>query len=199
VLRDDVQIGFRILTGYDGTTPQWQEVTLGGSGATPWQNWTFSNTGGTYAVSGNGGAGQTSQSLVLTGLPMADAGVGWYQIVVKGGDFEKIYNLHHDLHPGAHYRRPRPDPAIHRFQHRTLRLRHRRPGHADARRDPGRRRAADLLGQRHRRLADARPGADAAQYRQRLPRQPAHRHGARGGHPQRRRFRGAGRSDRRCA
>jgi hypothetical protein len=94
VLRDDVQIGFRMLTGYDGTTPQWQEVTLGGSGATPWQNWTFSNTGGTYAVSGNGGTGQTSQSLVLTGLPMADAGVGWYQIVVKGGDFEKIYNLY---------------------------------------------------------------------------------------------------------
>ncbi len=94
VLRDDVAVSIRILTGYDGGTPQWQEVQIGGSGQTLWQNWTFANTGGTYSVTGDGGAGQTSQSLVLSGLPMAGSGVGWYQIVVKRDGFEKVFNLY---------------------------------------------------------------------------------------------------------
>lgn len=93
-LNDDVQLSFRILTGYDGDTPQWQEVAIGGNGGTPWQNWTFGYANGTYSLTGNGGAGQTSQSLILTAPPMADSGVGWYQIVVKSGAFEKTYNLY---------------------------------------------------------------------------------------------------------
>ena len=75
-LADDVALSFRILTGYDGDTPKWQEVAIGGNGVTPWQNWTFSYAGGTYSLTGNGGAGQTSQSLILTAPPMADSGVG---------------------------------------------------------------------------------------------------------------------------
>jgi hypothetical protein len=93
-LNDDVALSFRVLTGYDGDTPKWQEVAIGGKGVTPWQNWTFGYADGTYSLTGNGGAGQTSQSLILTAPPMADSGVGWYQIVVKSGDFEKIYNLY---------------------------------------------------------------------------------------------------------
>lgn len=94
ILRDDVQISMRILTGYSGSTPQWQEVAVGGAGQTPWQNWTFGYAGGTYTLNGNGGAGQTSQSLVLTGIPMADSGTGWYQFVVKAPGFEKVFNLY---------------------------------------------------------------------------------------------------------
>ena len=94
VLKDGVALSIRILTGYDGDTPQFQEVALGGAGTTPWQTWTFAYDDGSYSVSGNGGAGQTSQSLVLTGLPMAASGVGWYQIVVRFGDFEKAFNLY---------------------------------------------------------------------------------------------------------
>ncbi len=94
VLRDDVQISIRILTGYSGTTPQWQELALGGNGVTPWQTWTFGYTNGQFTLTGNGGQGQTSQSLVLTGLPMADSGTGWYQIVVARNGFEKTYNLY---------------------------------------------------------------------------------------------------------
>jgi hypothetical protein len=92
VLRDDVEISFRILTGYDGTTPQWQDVSLGGSGVSPWQNWTFAYDGTTYTVIGTPGG--TSQALVLTGLPMAESGTGWYQIVLQRGGFEKVYNLY---------------------------------------------------------------------------------------------------------
>lgn len=94
VLRDDVQISIRILTGYAGGTPQWQELGIGGGGVTPWQTWTFGQSGGAFTLSGNGGSGQTSQSLVLTGLPMADSGTGWYQIVVAGRGFEKTFNLY---------------------------------------------------------------------------------------------------------
>ncbi|MBW6401647.1 DUF4114 domain-containing protein [Roseomonas sp. HJA6] len=94
VLRDDAELSIRILTGYNDDKPQWQDVALGGAGVTPWQNWTFAYANGSYSVSGNGGAGQTSQSLVLTGLPMADSGVGWYQIVVKSRGFEKVFNLY---------------------------------------------------------------------------------------------------------
>ncbi len=94
VLRDDVDISFRILTGYVHDEPQWQSVKLGGDGASPWQNWTFANAGGTYSVSGSGAAGQTSQSLVLTGLPIAPSGTGWYQIVVAAPGFEKAFNLY---------------------------------------------------------------------------------------------------------
>ena len=94
VLRDDVQISIRILTGYSGTTPQWQDIAIGGGGVTPWQTWTFGYNSGSFTLTGNGGQGQTSQSLVLTGLPMADSGTGWYQIVVAGRGFEKTYNLY---------------------------------------------------------------------------------------------------------
>ncbi len=94
VLKDDVALSIRILTGYSGDTPNWKEIPIGGDGKTPWQNWTFGYEDGTYSLTGNGGAGQTSQSLVLTGPPMADSGVGWYQIVVKSNDFEKVYNLY---------------------------------------------------------------------------------------------------------
>ncbi|HWT10463.1 MAG TPA: hypothetical protein VN329_14960, partial [Roseomonas sp.] len=94
VLRDDVQLSMRILTGYSAGTPQWQEVAIGGKGQTPWQNWTFGYADGAYSLSGNGGAGQTSQSLVLTGIPMADSGTGWYQIVVAAPGFEKVFNLY---------------------------------------------------------------------------------------------------------
>jgi hypothetical protein len=94
VLKDDVALSIRILTGYDGDTPQWQDVAIGGAGQTPWQNWTFGYANGTYSLTGNGGAGQTSQSLILTGPPMADSGVGWYQIVVTSAGFEKVYNLY---------------------------------------------------------------------------------------------------------
>ncbi|MBR0650888.1 hypothetical protein GXW78_14540 [Roseomonas terrae] len=94
VLRDDVAISIRILTGYDGTTPQWQDIRLGGNGQSPWQNWTFAHDGTTYSVSGGGSAGQTSQSLVLTGIPMAESGTGWYQIVLHRGGVEKVYNLY---------------------------------------------------------------------------------------------------------
>lgn len=94
VLRDDVDVSIRILTGYDGDTPQWQTVKIGGDGQSLWQNWTFAYADGTYSVTGNGGAGQTSQSLVLTGMPMAQSGTGWYQIVVGHGAYEKVYNLY---------------------------------------------------------------------------------------------------------
>jgi hypothetical protein len=94
VLRDDVAISIRILTGYDGDTPKWQELAIGGDKKTPWQTWTFGYADGTYSLTGNGGAGQASQSLVLTGVPMADSGVGWYQIVVAAPGFEKVYNLY---------------------------------------------------------------------------------------------------------
>ncbi len=95
VLKDDVTLSIRILTGYTGDTPKWQELAIGGAGVTPWQNWTFGHdANGKYTLTGNGGAGQTSQSLILTGPPMPDSGVGWYQIVVKSTDFEKTYNLY---------------------------------------------------------------------------------------------------------
>ena len=115
-LNDDVALSFRILTGYDGDTPQWQDVAIGGKGQTLWQNWTFSHADGTYSVTGNGGAGQTSQSLILTAPPMADSGVGWYQIVVKSHDFEKIYNLYTTTFtPAATTGDPDPIPQFSNF------------------------------------------------------------------------------------
>jgi hypothetical protein len=94
VLRDDVALSIRILTGYDGDTPQWQDVAIGGPGETPWQVWTFGHSNGTYTLTGNGGAGQTSQSLVLTGIPMAQDGTGWYQLMVSAPGYEKAFNLY---------------------------------------------------------------------------------------------------------
>ncbi len=122
VLRDDVAISIRILTGYDGDTPQWQEIAIGGNGQTPWQVWTFEDASGGYALTGNGGSGQTSQSLVLVGVPMADSGVGWYQIVVAAPGFEKVYNLYTttftpapsvgDPDPIAHFADFADDPSL---------------------------------------------------------------------------------------
>ena len=115
-LNNDVALSFRILTGYDGDTPQWQEVAIGGNGVTPWQNWTFSYANGSYSLAGNGGAGQTSQSLILTAPPMADSGVGWYQIVVKSHGFEKVYNLYTTTFtPAASTGDPDPIPQFSNF------------------------------------------------------------------------------------
>ncbi|TCT03328.1 DUF4114 domain-containing protein [Aquabacter spiritensis] len=94
VLRDDVPIVFRFIVGYDGDTPVWEEVTLGSDGATSWQNWNIVYSDGAYSVTGTGAGSQTPGSLVVTGMPMAESGVSWYQLVVGSGAVEKTFNLY---------------------------------------------------------------------------------------------------------
>lgn len=94
ILSDDVPIVFKFITSYTGGTPNWTSLQLGSSTDTPWQTWTVSESGGVYSVTGNGGAGQSPGSLVITNPPVAETGVAWYQVVVGTGATQKTYNVY---------------------------------------------------------------------------------------------------------
>ena len=94
ILDDDVPITLKFITGYDGSTPEWTSLQLGSATDTPWQTWTVSESGGVFSVTGNGGAGQTAGSLVITNPPVSATGVNWYQVVVGTGATQKTYNIY---------------------------------------------------------------------------------------------------------
>ncbi|OYZ97461.1 MAG: hypothetical protein B7X99_14040 [Rhizobiales bacterium 17-65-6] len=94
ILDDDVPITLKFITGYNGSTPEWTSLQLGSSTETPWQTWTVSEIGGVFSVTGNGGAGQSAGSLVITNPPVSATGVNWYQVVVGTGATQKTYNIY---------------------------------------------------------------------------------------------------------
>lgn len=112
ILSEDVPIVFKFITGYNGTTPIWTSLQLGSSTDTPWQTWTVSESGGVYSVTGNGGAGQTPGSLVITNPPVAQSGVAWYQVVIGTGATQKTYNVYATTNGSYEFVDPAATPGV---------------------------------------------------------------------------------------
>jgi hypothetical protein len=93
VLAGTASITLNILTSDTNATPVWTTVTLDGATAGSdglWQNWALkSNGSGGYTATATP-ANQPVGSMLITGLPIADNGVSWYQIGVGS----KTFNLY---------------------------------------------------------------------------------------------------------
>ena len=116
-LDKNATITLNIMTSDAGGVPVWTSLVLNGASAGAdglWQNWTITNTGGTYSATASP-AGQPAGSLLLVGLPTpvdvaGTTDVSWYQIVV--GD--KTFNLYAETN-GSGFINPAytgsPDPG----------------------------------------------------------------------------------------
>ena len=112
VMREDVPIVLKFITGYNGTTPIWTSLQLGSATETPWQTWTVVENSGVYSVVGNGGAGQDPSSLVITNPPVSASGVNWYQVVVGEGSTQKTYNVYATTNGSYEFVDPTTSPGV---------------------------------------------------------------------------------------
>ncbi len=92
-----------VLTGYDSAgKPQWTPVTLdssvAGANDSLWWNWSVQYDAGsqTFKAVPSANTEQPDGSLVLTGLPVASDGVGWYRVTLSdtSGGASKTFNLY---------------------------------------------------------------------------------------------------------
>jgi hypothetical protein len=102
------QVTLNILTGYTGGgAPIWKPLTLeqtqgtdnnGNPVTSLWFNWlvSYDSGTGTYSAAPTPNSLQSSGTLVITGMPIVNGGVTWYQVVVEktDGSASKTFDLY---------------------------------------------------------------------------------------------------------
>ncbi len=99
VLTGTETVILNVLSAYSGSTPIWNSITLDGANAGTlglWQLWQISGSNGNYTVQASPNSEPTG-SMLIGGLPFAQTGTSWYQIIVAG----KTFNLYTETSGGA--------------------------------------------------------------------------------------------------